>query len=114
MCEQDDIIVILTRRKWRWVGHILRKDMGNIMKEAFFLDARWEKEAGKTQDNLEKDCSTRVAYEQVSFLGKSQLNRSNSLQSEQKGAPSHVLKLSHQHGAIKIAKQSLFSGRVHV
>ena len=35
MCEQDDIMLELTRR-WRWVGHILRKDIGNITREAMF------------------------------------------------------------------------------
>lgn len=34
--EQDDIVVELTRRKLRWVGQILRKDKGNITKEAMF------------------------------------------------------------------------------
>lgn len=33
-CEQDDIMVELTRTKWWWVGHILRTTMSNITSEA--------------------------------------------------------------------------------
>ena len=45
ICEQDDITVELARRKWRWVGHILRKDRGQKHhKKSYVLDTRWEKE----------------------------------------------------------------------
>ena len=55
--KKEDIMVELTRRKWWWVGHILRKDMGNIMKEALFWTPDGKKKPeGKTQNNLEKDC----------------------------------------------------------
>lgn len=46
ICEQDDIIVELTRRKWCWVGniHVWNKDLGNTTKEALFWtpDGKWK------------------------------------------------------------------------
>ena len=34
LCYDCLVMVELARRKWHWVGHILRKDSGNITKEA--------------------------------------------------------------------------------
>lgn len=49
-------------RKWngdgRW-AHI-KKGHGQHQVRSYVLDARWEKEAGMAQNNLEKDCSKRA------------------------------------------------------
>ena len=37
ICNQEDIMVSLTRRKWTWIGHALRKDSSDIAKETLFL-----------------------------------------------------------------------------
>ena len=34
-CQQEDIMeTIMTRKRWRWIGHVLRKDANSITKVA--------------------------------------------------------------------------------
>ncbi len=40
ICQQDDSM------EMGWIAHLLRKDIGDSTKEAFFLDAIWGKRAG--------------------------------------------------------------------
>ena len=47
-------MVDLTRRKWTWIGHVLRKGSGNVAKESFVLDTRGKKTTGKAKNNLAK------------------------------------------------------------
>ena len=36
ICNQEDIMASLTRKKRTWIGHILRKDPSDIAKEDLF------------------------------------------------------------------------------
>ncbi|XP_062597058.1 uncharacterized protein LOC134258511 [Saccostrea cucullata] len=56
MSGQEDIVVEIVRRKWRWVGHVLRKDRHNITRESIFWTADGnlrEKGAGQKQHGVE-------------------------------------------------------------
>ena len=33
-CQQKDMETIITRKRWRWIGHVLRKDVNSIAKVA--------------------------------------------------------------------------------
>ena len=43
---------IITRKRWRWVGHVPRKDANSITKGCNPLDPREKAEAWLTEDNL--------------------------------------------------------------
>ena len=46
MSGQEDIFVEIFRRKWRWVGHTLRKDQSDITREAIFWTAEGKQKRG--------------------------------------------------------------------
>jgi hypothetical protein len=46
MSGQEDIIVEITRRKWRWVSHVLRKDQHDIARETIFWIADGKRKRG--------------------------------------------------------------------
>ena len=33
-CQQERIEITIARRRWRWIGHIFRKDQGSILRVA--------------------------------------------------------------------------------
>ena len=33
-CQQEDMETIITRKRWRWIGHVLHKDANSITKVA--------------------------------------------------------------------------------
>ena len=33
-CQQESIDTTIARRRWKWIGHILRKDQGSIPRVA--------------------------------------------------------------------------------
>ena len=47
MSGQEDITVEIARRKWRWVGHVLRKDQHDITREAIFWTADGKRKRGR-------------------------------------------------------------------
>jgi hypothetical protein len=40
-CQQEDMATIITKRRWKWIGHVLRKEPDDITKTA--LDTRGKK-----------------------------------------------------------------------
>jgi len=50
ICNQEDNMVSLTRRKQIWIGHILRKDPNDIAKEGLF----WTPEGKDNEQGLEQ------------------------------------------------------------
>ena len=40
-------MVELTRRKWTWIGHILRKDSGDVAKESLFWTPEGKRQRGR-------------------------------------------------------------------
>ncbi|KAK3105137.1 hypothetical protein FSP39_017997 [Pinctada imbricata] len=44
---QEDIMVEISRRKWRWVGHVLRKDPNNITREAIYWTSDGKRKRGR-------------------------------------------------------------------
>ncbi|XP_061184963.1 uncharacterized protein LOC133192979 [Saccostrea echinata] len=47
MSGQEDIAVEIVRRKWRWVGHVLRKDQHNITRESIYWTADGKRKRGR-------------------------------------------------------------------
>nr|XP_034311369.1 uncharacterized protein LOC117684225 [Crassostrea gigas] len=47
MAGQEHIAVEIARRKWRWIGHVLRKDQYDITRECIFWTADGKRKKGK-------------------------------------------------------------------
>ena len=47
ICKQEDIMVDLTRRKWTWIGHVLRKDSGDVVKESLLWTSEGKRQRGR-------------------------------------------------------------------
>ncbi|KAL9978202.1 hypothetical protein ACROYT_G015696 [Oculina patagonica] len=47
ICKQEDIMVSLTRRRWSWIGHVLRKDSGDVAKEGLFWTPEGKRARGR-------------------------------------------------------------------
>lgn len=47
MAGQEDISVEIARRKWRWIGHVLRKDQHDITRESIFWTADGKRKRGR-------------------------------------------------------------------
>ena len=48
-CHQDSMETIIMRRKWGWIGHVLRKDAGNIIHSAlqWTPQGKWKRGTSK-------------------------------------------------------------------
>ena len=48
-CHQDSMETIIMRRKWGWIGHVLRKDAGNITHSAlqWTPQGKWKRGTSK-------------------------------------------------------------------
>ena len=40
-------MVDITRRKWTWIGHVLRKDSGDVAKESLFWTPEGKRQRGR-------------------------------------------------------------------
>eukprot|EP00105_Crassostrea_gigas_P027665 XP_011449082.1 PREDICTED: uncharacterized protein LOC105343405 [Crassostrea gigas] len=47
MAGQEGIAVEIARRKWRWIGHVLRKDQHDITRESIFWTADGKRKRGR-------------------------------------------------------------------
>ena len=49
-CQQEDMETITTRKQWRWIGHMLHKDVNSITKVAIHwtLEGKWKHGRRKT------------------------------------------------------------------
>lgn len=52
--KQEPIGILHRRRKWRWIGHILRKGEGKIAKETLECNPAWSRHIGKARKTWEK------------------------------------------------------------
>lgn len=46
-CDQEDMATIITRRRWTWIGHILRRDPESIIKTALFWTPEGKRKRGR-------------------------------------------------------------------
>ena len=46
-CQQDDMETIITRKRWRWIGHVLRKDADFITKVAIHWTPEGKRKCGR-------------------------------------------------------------------
>ena len=52
------MVTIITRKRWRWIGHVLRKDANSITKVAIHWIPEGKRKHGRTEDNLAEDCGS--------------------------------------------------------
>lgn len=48
-CQQEDMATIITRRRWNWLGHVLRETRSALSRKALALSGH-QKENGKQED----------------------------------------------------------------
>uniref|UniRef100_UPI0025FC2CDF hypothetical protein n=1 Tax=Thiolapillus sp. TaxID=2017437 RepID=UPI0025FC2CDF len=46
-CQQEDMETIITRKRWRWIGHVLRKDANSITKVAIHWTPEGKRKRGR-------------------------------------------------------------------
>ena len=46
-CNQEDIMVDVARRRWNWIGHVLRKPDNSITKEALYWTPEGNSKRGR-------------------------------------------------------------------
>ncbi|KAL9973929.1 hypothetical protein ACROYT_G020450 [Oculina patagonica] len=63
-------MVSLTRRKWRWIGHVLRKDSGDVAKEGLFWTPEGKRARGRPRTtwrrSAEKELTVSLSVEESS------------------------------------------------
>ena len=58
--KQDDICTIVTRRRWRWIGHVLRKDNNNIAKTAMRWTSEGKRRRGRPKTTWRRTVETEL------------------------------------------------------
>ena len=48
-CQQENIETIIARKRWRWIGHVLRKDANSITKLAIHLTPEGKRKRGRPE-----------------------------------------------------------------
>ena len=46
-CQQEDMETIITRKRWRWIGHVLREDANSITKVAIHWTPEGKQKRGR-------------------------------------------------------------------
>jgi len=46
-CKQENMNTIIKRRRWRWIGHVLRKDQQDLTKTALFWTPEGKRRRGR-------------------------------------------------------------------
>ncbi|KAL0187117.1 hypothetical protein M9458_018787, partial [Cirrhinus mrigala] len=49
-CKQEDMDTIITRRRWRWIGHVMRKDCTSISKTALHWTPEGKRKRGRPKN----------------------------------------------------------------
>ena len=57
-CQQEGMETITTRKRWCWIGHVLRKDSNSHHQSCNPLDPRGKAEEWSTEDNLANNCGS--------------------------------------------------------
>ena len=46
-CNQDNMGTIIMRRGWKWIGHVMRREQGNITRTALRWTPEWKRKRGR-------------------------------------------------------------------
>ena len=67
---QEDINVEIRKRKFRWVGHTLRKENGEIPKAALLWNPQGNRKRGRPRNSLRKSVIKEAgrSWNELSFL----------------------------------------------
>ena len=66
--KQEDIRTIVTRRRWRWIGHVLRKDNHNIAKFAMRWTPEGKRRRGRPKTTWRRMVETELRELNYSWL----------------------------------------------
>ena len=75
MSGQEDIIVEISRRKWRWVSHTLRKDQSDITREAIIWTAEGKHKRGRSKLTWQRTAENEL--KQIGLLWKKNKIKAN-------------------------------------
>jgi len=59
--QEDRMMIQIRRKKWKWIGHTLRKSHNSITKKGTLLEPSRKEKSWKTKKQLEKISRTRTA-----------------------------------------------------
>ncbi|XP_068687812.1 uncharacterized protein [Montipora foliosa] len=63
-CEQESMTNILMKRKWRWIGHVLRRDKDDNARIALYLTPEGKRKRGRP-----KTTWRRIVMEELRAIG---------------------------------------------
>ena len=46
-CQQEDMATIITRKRWKWFGHVLRREPDSIIKTTLFWTPEGKRKRGR-------------------------------------------------------------------
>ena len=49
--QEEKMTTQIRRKKWRWIGHTLRKPHNNVTKQAFFWNPQGKRNCGRLKNN---------------------------------------------------------------
>ena len=61
LANQDPIIKQIARRKWRWVGHTLRKDPNDITRQALRWNPQGKRNIGRPRNTWRRSCDAELS-----------------------------------------------------
>jgi hypothetical protein len=53
-CQQEDMATIITKRRWKWIGHVLRKEPDDTTKIALYWTPEGKREDGQKSPGEEQ------------------------------------------------------------
>ena len=60
-CDQEDMGTIIKRRRWRWIGHVLRKDQQDLAKTALFWTPEGKRRRGRPRITWRRTVESEMA-----------------------------------------------------
>lgn len=60
-CQQEDMSTIIRRRRWRWIGHVLRKEQQDLTKTALFWTPEGKRKRGRPKTTWRRTVQTEMA-----------------------------------------------------
>ncbi|XP_060077350.1 uncharacterized protein LOC132556910 [Ylistrum balloti] len=59
-CSQDNMETIIMRRRWRWIGHVMRKDQDNITRTALHWTPEGKHKRGRPRNTWRRNVETEL------------------------------------------------------
>jgi len=59
-CEQEGMGTIIMQRRWRWIGHVIRKDNESITKTALYWTPEGRRKCGRPKNTWRRTVKTEL------------------------------------------------------